>query len=155
MSELSPEILRSLPEAVQETFETLAFAEISDWTIIGNFPDTLSVLGASISILQPFSGRLTLLLNPVQVRGLVETVYGLEVFASPEEDPVLLQDYVNELVNTIAGRLAASLAGDIAINLGLPEPCAQDPDPSGTDHPRTRVRFSIEGVPAWAGLEVG
>ena len=146
-----PLILSTLREKVRETFETLTFSEVSSWEISSNIPDsTDSWIGAAIDIHQPICFRFMLLLDIDQCREFVETAYGPEIIDDPACEGIL-KDYVGELVNTIAGRLAASLTPpDGIIELGLPQPCGM---PS-RDEKTTAVTFILEEKAVWCFLDL-
>lgn len=150
MSEPFPELLVTLHETVRETFETLTFSEISSWEVTENWPDpTASWIGATIEIKQPFNYSVTLLIDHAQCQEFVETVYGSEITENPDIERIL-NDYVCELINTIAGRLAAALTyEDGKIELGLPIP---NGEPSPADN-QTVITFLLEGNEAWFFLE--
>ena len=151
MDNLLPGVLETLHETARETFEILAFSEMSCWEIASTGPDSNdSWIGAAIDIHQPFSCRFSLLLNRKQCRQFVETAYGPEISDVPAID-CIFADYMGELANTIAGRLAAAFAQpDGKIVVGLPQPCGT---PSA-DEKQTAVSFLLEDTAAWCFLEM-
>jgi hypothetical protein len=142
-------ILDPLQEAMRETFETLAFSEISDWKVTDTGPDTSpSCLGAAIALYHPLHCRLALLLNRDQVLEFVEIAYGPEIAASAGENGIL-QDSICELVNTIAGRFASALAQpDLPIALGIPETANETTILLEQCSNSKWIRFSLDGIPA-------
>lgn len=110
-----------LQETVRESFELLAFAEVTDWEEPGSRPVEMDgYIGARIQIRKPVSGMLSLFLDRESCAGLAGAVGG-EVFSDSSRETEILRDFMNELVNTIAGRFAAALAGEAKMTgLGLP-----------------------------------
>ncbi len=143
--------LDTLRETVRETFETIAFSEISSWEVVPDVPDSMNAwIGAAIDICQPVHCRYTLLIDREQCREFMETAYDPEISEDPAFEGILA-DYVGELVNTIAGRFAASLAqpgGDI--ELGLPQSCGIPPAAENM----TVVTFLLEDTVARCYLEM-
>lgn len=151
MDKSLPQALDTLRETVRETFETIAFSEISSWEAVTDNPDSPDAwIGAAIDICQPLHCRFTLLIDREQCREFVETAYDPEISEDPAFE-IILADYVGELVNTIAGRFAASLAQqDGDIELGLPKSCGIPSAPENT----TNVTFLLEDTAAWCFLEM-
>lgn len=154
MSLISPAILNSLRESVRETFETLTFSEVSEWEVSDTFPGREEAgIGSVIDLHEPSRGRFAILLNREQCRRFIETAYGPEIEENAEEGDVLLQDYVNEIANTIAGRFAASLSSKAARTvIGLPKPFTGNDAAPGPAGQNVCVRFLIEDEPAWCFL---
>ncbi len=100
--------------AVAETMETMAFLEVSPGPDVdGPPPDSLL---CTIAFIAPYQGQLTLALPPDIARQIA-----LALVDSDDQDVV--RDIVNEITNTIAGRLLGLVAppGE-QINVGLPQP---------------------------------
>jgi hypothetical protein len=150
MNNTIQEILEILEEMISDTFETLTFSEISSWQITKNWPDTqFPWIGASIDILQPVKCRITILLDRFQCRGFIDTAYGEEI-STDSDIECFLNDYTCELVNTIAGRVAAEIARvDGGISLGLPQP---NSEPSPVEN-QVVVTFLVDGNESWCFLE--
>jgi hypothetical protein len=110
-----------LHNAVCRTFENLAFAEVTDWRLsAGGEKPGGGFVGSAITLRKPEKGAMAVFLLESHCRELVQSVYGIEV-SPDEENPVVIEDFINEFLNTIAGRFAADLAGEVGkIGLGLP-----------------------------------
>ncbi len=127
MDILSESIVAGFRDAVARTFETLAFSEVNEWDVLDAPPVlTGDLIGSSIGVKQPVKGSLGLFLDLGQCCELVGNIYGIDADPAEGKTPVLV-DFMNELANTIAGRLAANLAEDgKKIRLDLPSP-VEDP----------------------------
>ncbi len=138
-------------EAVRETFETFAFCECSDWRILESRPpDMEEVIGAGIRLLHPIHGQFALFLKSRQCRTIVETLYDREIMESDDASEIL-DDFLRELVNTIAGRFAAANAEvSGTVHLGLPETI----HPEDVSSAAVYIAFDLEGVTAHCRLEV-
>jgi hypothetical protein len=151
MDDASRRFFDMLSNAVGETFETLTFSEISGWRILASAPpDMEECIGSAIRLRRPIKGLFALFLHRDLCWALIETVYGPEVLNGGEESD-FLNDFLGELVNTIAGRFAAVNASEEGqIYLGLPK--AVQP----ADIPARAVfsGFELEGVPAYCCLEI-
>lgn len=148
MDTLSESVITALRNAIQETFETLTFSEVSEWST--RKPDLSPAeprIGSAIEIRTPIHARFTLLLNHSQCLEFVDTAYGPDVAESASESGIL-QDYINELVNTIAGRFAASLVQNNGqLLLGLPH-AIDDTQPT----PQNLFAFTIDGITSLCSL---
>lgn len=143
-------ILESLRHSVRETFETLSFSEITGWEPAAGLPplDDESSIGAAIEMRSPRRGRFMILLNRVQCAGFVETACGPEMSGDG-----MVQDYVNEIANTIVGRFVTALSpGGGPGMIGLPEGLDEGRVPRAIRRTDVSVRFLVEGVPAWCLL---
>jgi hypothetical protein len=151
MDDASYRLFDMLSGAVGETFETLTFSEIADWRILESRPlEVENSIGSGIRLRQPVKGLFALFLNRDQCRMFVETVYGPEILQGSEESGIL-NDFLGELVNTIAGRFAATNASESGqIHLGLPKTVRQEDIPSGA----VFSAFELDGVSAFCCLEV-
>lgn len=97
---------RRIDEAVQQVFEGLLFLEAQHSEAVGELSG--KVLEASLSIKGDRGGHLTL---QVSAEDSVRLLHALPSGNNlPEEEAVV--DLFAELVNTVGGRLAASIAGD-------------------------------------------
>ena len=123
MDILSESVIAEFRGAVASTFETLAFSEVNEWSSLDAPPAvTGELIGSSIGVRQPVKGTFGLFLDLGQCCELVGNIYGIDADPSEGRSPVLV-DFMNELANTIAGRLAANLAEDGGkIRLELPVP---------------------------------
>lgn len=147
--------LAVLREAVRYTFETLTFSETADWETLPSWPiEAANYVGSGINLLKPVRGEFSLFLDPDQCRGFVETVYGPEIWETPGHEEVG-RDFLNELVNTVAGRFAATLAVEGKdIRLGLPGAIEAGSVLPGTQQPGTLLGFSLEGIRAVVRLKL-
>ena len=123
MDILSESVIAEFRDAVAGTFETLAFSEVNEWSVLDAPPVlTGDLIGSSIGVKQPVKGSLGLFLDLAQCCELVGNIYGIDADPAEGKSPVII-DFMNELANTVAGRLAANLAEDSRkIRLDLPSP---------------------------------
>jgi len=151
MDMLSESIVARFRDAVASTFEMLAFSEVNEWDVLENPPDAGDLIGSSIGIRQPVKGIIGLFLSLNHCRGMVGAVHGIDVDPAEGKAPVLI-DFMNELANTVAGRLAAFLAEDGGkIRLELPE-TVDDPVRSFAELPAEGVlmmRFLVDMEPGY------
>ena len=113
------EILEALNESVSETFEGMTFSQVFDSVVQVKPPAVKAdVISASISLPDPVGLRLSLVMTHFHVAEVFEelTGKGLE-----DVRPAVLNDFVNELTNTIAGHLNTRLAPEKDdLEIGLP-----------------------------------
>ncbi len=152
MDILSESAIDEFRNAVTSTFETLAFSEVTEWSTLDAPPVVPGdLIGSSIGIRQPVKGSLGLFLDLAQCCELVGNIYGIDADPAEGKSPVLV-DFMNEMANTIAGRIAANLAEDGGkIRLELPSPI-DDPVQSlsvAPDSTRMVMRFLIDMHPGY------
>lgn len=155
MDILSESVIAEFRGAVASTFETLAFSEVTEWSALDVPPSAPGdLIGSSIGIRQPVRGSLGLFLDLAQCCELVGNIYGIDADPSEGRSPVLV-DFMNEMANTIAGRLAANLAEDGGkIRLELPFPI-DDPVAAlsvAPDSSRMIMRFLLDMRPGYCCL---
>jgi len=111
---------QALTRAVEDTFEGLAFAQILEQAPVDRPPSVKQGdRAAHIDLPDPPGLRLTLLMTRAHLLETFQTVNpGLDASASSE---LVLDDFIKELTNTIAGHLMTLLEPDRrALTIGLP-----------------------------------
>ncbi len=143
-----------LHDAVRDTFETVAFSEVTDWKISRNGTGNMSnCIASGVLLRKPVHGRFALYLDRIQCRELVETVYGPEILEQGDGEEICA-DFLNELVNTVAGRFVVALSSGVGeMELGLPAPIPEGTVEAGPGDGGIIAVFSLEGVPAACLLE--
>lgn len=138
-----------LRNAVTESFETLAFADVTEWRGIDSVPvDLGECIGACIKVRRPISGLLALFLAREQCAEFVGAVNGADssVYMTETE---LLDDFMKELVNTIAGRFATAVAGETGVaGLGSPSITGEWEIERGSCDRQRLIGFAVDGSPA-------
>ena len=146
--------MAALQDAVRESVETLAFAEVGGWEERGtDAVEMEACIGARIQVKKPLPVVLSLFLGRRQCTELMGTVNG-GAFFEDDGGEELLDDFMTELVNTVAGRFSASLAGETKVaGLGLPEPIRDWEMALGECDRKRKIVFTIDDQPAFLCIE--
>lgn len=101
------------------TFEGLAFEEVVfEETISPPFPEIPEPIHSIIQVDTPTVGELGILLSRQLILQFTESIHGIPMEEIPAD---LVNDNLNELLNTLAGRiLSGKLAENRLYSLGLP-----------------------------------
>jgi CheY-specific phosphatase CheX len=149
MDILSETIRTAIRTSISQTFETLSFSEITEWEILDRLPDTLDhPIGSSIGIRQPVKGTVEIILGLSHCSELIEAVHGPEAAGTEG----MLADFMNELANTIAGRLASTLTehgGKIRIELPVPVDESTAPASRHSSKKELVLRFMVDDKPGF------
>lgn len=142
---MNPKLTQSIEQAIQETFENMAFLETVPAQEDGlKLP--ADVMAASLTITAPAPGVVHMVLPTTLLRNMGETLH-----AAPGEElsQEVLQDLLFELLNTIVGMLLNKfLPEDQSYNLGLPE--KENPV---LPRPGDRSWFLVDNHPVLASVE--
>jgi CheY-specific phosphatase CheX len=143
VSELSPETIEAVQEAVAETMESIAFMEAIPMEEDPAEMQADDLLGSWIEVKHPIQAGLTLLVPQELAMEITRSIYGVDeevVFSEAEA-----RDTLAELVNIVAGRLMSKITpSDLTFELGLPERCDIPPE-AGQDS--FMGVFDVEGAP--------
>lgn len=143
---MNPRLSQSLEEAIQETFENMAFLE----TVPADQPPLelpSETMGARLAVTAPAPGMVHLVLSTALLRNVGEILY-----AEPAEELTdeALQDLLFELVNTVVGMLLNRfLPEDQTYSLGLPEKAPSLPAP----RPEVTAYFLVDNTPVLAAVD--
>lgn len=111
---------QSMAEAVADTFENLAFMEVVPVESDEDPAAIPSPVAASILILEPVVGDISLTLPRQLAMQVAETIYNL---AHDAITPEMIRDIVAEFLNTLGGKfLNEFLEPGRMYSLGTPEP---------------------------------
>ena len=106
-------------ESVAETFEAMIFTQVAMPPPEESIVPGIDLVQASIAVIQPVTGRLSILVPPSMAVHITKNLYGWTDVQDPGDD--LVNDSISELINTIAGRVMTRiLPEDQTFELGLP-----------------------------------
>jgi CheY-specific phosphatase CheX len=110
--------LDALNDAVQDTLETLAFAEAQPVDAKSVAPLEAPFYITTVEVRRPYAGHLRLMIS----RDLAISLIGSMLACSGQMEEEWLQDGLSELVNTIGGRILAHLVDkSSSFDLGIPQ----------------------------------
>ncbi|MCB2210810.1 chemotaxis protein CheX [bacterium] len=140
-------LIEAVDTALIGTLENMAFAEVVPLRKVPDceFVDELNVYSV-IDLIEPRAGRAVLILSKQLAESITESIYGM--FEDGELGPDHQRDAVNEILNTLTGRLCVEMFGEDTIyNLGIPEfgmlaEKAEFQDPSSS---WIQIDYSVEG----------
>lgn len=112
------ESLSALNDAVQDTLETLTYADVSP-VEIGSFPTVCAPFYiTTVEVKRPYFGFIRLMIS----RDLAISLVGSMLGCSDRMEEEWVQDGLSELVNTIGGRILAHLVDTYSsFDLGIPQ----------------------------------
>ncbi|MCH8286033.1 response regulator [candidate division KSB1 bacterium] len=115
------EFIDKLQDAVSKTFETMLFAEVTEKEMCGSLPEwTKESVASTIEIIEPHELKLRLYFEKDHASELVDMLYG--EYDKNNLDTII-EDFVSECSNAIAGQFATKLLnGDNVVKLGVPVP---------------------------------
>jgi CheY-specific phosphatase CheX len=112
------ESLNALKDAVQDTLETLAFAEAQPVDAGSVTPLTLPYYITTVEVKRPYVGHIRLMIG----RDLAISLIGNMLACSDPMEEEWVKDGLSELVNTMGGRILAHLVDKSdSFDLGIPQ----------------------------------
>jgi len=127
MDESSAKIYEAVGNALEKTFEALAFIELFplfdkdyEYQEKEEVVERGSVMWAKVPFVRPTDGSIQIVLSPELAANITETIYGfMEEGALTEE---VMLDAVAEITNVLAGRFFNEILNKgVSFELGLPE----------------------------------
>ncbi len=117
-SSLVTDSLKALNEAVQDTLETLTFADVTPVDAKNLAPLEAPFYITTVEVKRPYSGYIRLMIH----RDLAISLVGSMLGCSDRMEEAWVQDGLSELVNTIGGRILAHLVDSYSsFDLGIPQ----------------------------------
>jgi len=134
---------KALLDATRQTFETMAFVEVTEQSEEIPPETPTQVAWVSILIHDPLQGELRMALSEGALTSMTADMFGIEI---DEVANIQRQDIIAEILNTLAGLFMTNLIpADQTYRLGLPEH-GDGPLPS-TEDAAIIWNLQIEGEP--------